>query len=98
MTEGSDILVQVARSPIGSKGARLTSFISIPGRFLVLMPTVDHIGISRRITDEDERLRLKNMVMSLRPQKFGFIVRTAGEGLTEDKDGQGNGIFGQFMV
>jgi ribonuclease G len=85
MTEGSDILVQVARSPIGSKGARLTSFISIPGRFLVIMPTVDHIGISRRITDEDERLRLKNMVISVRPQKFGFIVRTAGEGLTEEK-------------
>ncbi len=85
MTEGSDILVQVARSPIGSKGARLTSFISIPGRFLVLMPTVDHIGISRRITDEEERQRLKNMVLHLRPQKFGFIVRTAGEGLTEDK-------------
>lgn len=85
MTEGSDVLVQVARSPIGSKGARLTSYISIPGRFLVLMPTVDHIGISRRITDETERLRLKNMVMSLRSQNFGYIVRTAGENLSEDK-------------
>ncbi|RJP86732.1 MAG: Rne/Rng family ribonuclease [Desulfobacteraceae bacterium] len=85
LTEGQDILVQIARSPIGSKGARLTSYISIPGRFLVLMPTVDHIGISRRIPDETERLRLKELILSLRPQNFGFIVRTAGEGMTEDK-------------
>ncbi len=81
--EGQDVLVQVARSPIGSKGARLTSFISIPGRFLVLMPTVDHIGISRRITDEKERLRLKELVTALRDPGFGYIVRTAGEGMTE---------------
>jgi ribonuclease G len=85
LSEGQDVLVQVARSPIGSKGARLTSYISIPGRFLVLMPTVDHIGISRRIADEEERLRLKDLVLSLRTQEFGYIVRTAGEGLTEDK-------------
>lgn len=85
LSEGQDVLVQVARSPIGSKGARLTSYISIPGRFLVLMPTVDHIGISRRITDEEERLRLKNLVLSLRTENFGYIVRTAGEGLDEDK-------------
>ncbi|MFZ2631891.1 MAG: Rne/Rng family ribonuclease [Desulfosalsimonadaceae bacterium] len=85
LTEGQDVLVQIARSPIGSKGARLTSYISIPGRFLVLMPTVDHIGISRRITDETERLRLKELILSLRPQNFGFIMRTAGEGMTEDK-------------
>jgi ribonuclease G len=85
LTEGQDVLVQIARSPIGSKGARLTSYISIPGRFLVLMPTVDHIGISRRITDEAERLRLKELILALRPQNFGFIMRTAGEGMTEDK-------------
>jgi len=85
LAEGQDVLVQIARSPIGSKGARLTSYISIPGRFLVLMPTVDHIGISRRITDEEERLRLKDLVLSLRTQNFGYIVRTAGEGLTEEK-------------
>ena len=85
LAEGQDVLVQVARSPIGSKGARLTSYVSIPGRFLVLMPTVDHIGISRRITDEAERLRLKNLVLSLRTREFGYIVRTAGEGLSEDK-------------
>lgn len=85
LTEGQDVLIQIARSPIGSKGARLTSYISIPGRFLVLMPTVDHIGISRRISDEEERLRLKDLVLSLREQNFGYIVRTAGEGLTEEK-------------
>jgi ribonuclease G len=85
LSDGQDVLVQVARSPIGSKGARLTSYISIPGRFLVLMPTVDHIGISRRITDEEERLRLKDLMLSLRTQNFGYIVRTAGEGLTEEK-------------
>lgn len=85
LSDGQDLLVQVARSPIGSKGARLTSYISIPGRFLVLMPTVDHIGISRRITDETERQRLKELVLSLRNQNFGYIVRTAGEGLNEEK-------------
>ena len=85
LSEGQDVLVQVARSPIGSKGARLTSYISIPGRFLVLMPTVDHIGISRRINDDEERQRLKDLMLSLRTQKFGYIVRTAGEGLSEDK-------------
>ena len=85
LSEGQDVLVQIARSPIGSKGARLTSYVSIPGRFLVLMPTVDHIGISRRITDEEERQRLKDLVLSLRTQDFGYIVRTAGEGLTEEK-------------
>lgn len=85
IAEGQDVLVQIARSPIGSKGARLTSYVSIPGRFLVLMPTVDHIGISKRITDEEERLRLKNLVLSQRTQAHGYIVRTAGEGLSEDK-------------
>ncbi len=82
--EGQDILVQIARSPIGSKGARLTTYISLPGRFLVLMPTVDHIGISRRITDEEERARLKAIVESLRESSHGYIVRTAGEGVTPE--------------
>src|SRR6056297_3126575 len=83
IAEGEEILVQIARSPIGSKGARLTTFISLPGRFLVLMPTVDHIGISRRITDENERARLKELVETLRTEPFGYIVRTAGEGVSE---------------
>ncbi len=85
LQEGQDILVQVARSPIGSKGARLTTFVSLPGRFLVLMPTVDHVGISRRITDDAERQRLKNMVLELRTENFGYIVRTAGDGIEPDK-------------
>ncbi len=83
--EGDEILVQIARSPIGSKGARLTTLISLPGRFLVLMTTVDHIGISRRITDEVERTRLKNIVQSMSHNGYGFIVRTAAEGVSEEK-------------
>jgi ribonuclease G len=85
LREGQEILVQVARSPIGSKGSRLTTFVSLPGRFLVLMPTVDHVGISRRIGDEAERQRLKNMVLELRTENVGYIVRTAGDGIEPDK-------------
>ncbi len=85
INEGQDILVQVSKSPIGSKGARVTTRISLPGRFLVLMPTVDHVGVSRRIVDEKERLRLKEMVISLRQEKYGFIVRTAAENLAENQ-------------
>lgn len=84
LTEGQEIVVQVAKAPIGSKGARVTTHISLPGRFLVLMPTVDHIGISRRIEDETERKRLKNLITSLRKNKFGYIIRTAAEGVQED--------------
>ena len=65
--EGEDIMVQVAKEPIGTKGARLTSHISLPGRHLVLMPTVNHIGISRRIEDTEERERLRNIIAELRP-------------------------------
>lgn len=85
ISEGQEIIVQVAKSPIGSKGARVTSYISLPGRFLVLMPTVDHIGISRRIENEDERRRLKDIIQSLRTDTNGFIVRTAGEGIQKEK-------------
>lgn len=85
LADGDEILVQIARSPIASKGARLTTFISLPGRFLVLMPTVDHLGVSRRITDAAERTRLKNLVQSLRHGPVGYIVRTAGEGISEEK-------------
>lgn len=82
LREGQEILVQVARSPIGSKGARLTTHISLPGRFLVLMPSVDHVGISRRISDETERTRLKDYLESLRAKPHGYIIRTAGEGIS----------------
>ncbi len=85
LTEGQDIMVQVAKSPIGTKGSRVTSYISLPGRFLVLMPASDHVGISRRIEDEEERLRLKNLITGLREDRLGYIVRTAAEGVREEK-------------
>jgi len=85
LDEGQDILVHVAKSPIGTKGARVTTHISLPGRFLVLMPTTEHIGVSRRIEDETERRRLKEMVAQLRREKCGYIVRTAGEGIASER-------------
>ncbi len=85
ITEGQEMLVHVAKSPIGTKGARLTSYISLPGRFLVLMPHSDHIGISRRIEDEAERQRLRDLVGRLRQGNYGYIVRTAGEAINEAK-------------
>jgi ribonuclease G len=83
--EGQEILVQAAKSPMGTKGARISTYISLPGRFLVLMPTSNHIGISRRIEDENERERLKRLVQNLRTEDFGYIVRTAAEGEKEEK-------------
>jgi ribonuclease G len=85
ITEGQEILVQVAKSPMGTKGARITTHVSLPGRFLVLMPTSKHIGVSRRIEDEVERTRLKEMVSELRKDHLGFIVRTAAEGIGPEK-------------
>jgi len=84
LTEGQELLVQISKEPIGTKGARITSHISLPGRHLVYMPTVDHVGISRRIEDETERERLKQCVESLRAPGTGFIVRTVSEGKSED--------------
>lgn len=78
--EGEELLVQVAKSSIGSKGARITSCISLPGRFLILMPYSSHIGISRRIEDEIERGRLRDLVAELRDDQLGYIIRTAAEG------------------
>lgn len=89
ISEGQELLVQVAKTPIGTKGARITCHISLPGRFLVLMPTSNHIGISRRIEEEAERQRLKEMVTTLRgDQRIGFIVRTAAEGVGPQKISQ----------
>ena len=85
LREGQEILAQAAKSPMGTKGARISSYISLPGRFLVLMPNSDHIGVSRRIEDEIERERLKTMVQRLRTEDFGYIVRTAAEGEKEEK-------------
>lgn len=85
LTEGQEILVQVAKEPIGQKGARVTTYVTLPGRHLVLMPTVDHIGISRRITEENERNRLKSLIMEIRNPQYGFIARTASEGVDQEK-------------
>ncbi|MBW1689550.1 MAG: Rne/Rng family ribonuclease [Deltaproteobacteria bacterium] len=85
LKEGQDILVQVSKEPMGTKGARLTSHITLPGRHLVYMPTVDHIGISRRIEDEKERMRLKKIVQDLCPPGEGFIIRTVSERAPRDK-------------
>ncbi len=84
LQEGQEILVQVAKEPLGTKGARITSHISLPGRHLVYMPTVDHIGISRRIENEEEKDRLRQIVEEIRPLGTGFIVRTAAEGKSEE--------------
>jgi len=81
--EGQEILVQVAKAPIGTKGARSTAYVSLPGRNLVFMPTVNHVGISRRITSDKERKRLRGIIDSMRPEGAGFIVRTVAEGVSE---------------
>jgi ribonuclease G len=80
LKEGQEIVVQVAKDPIGTKGARLTTHIALPGRFLVFMPTVEHVGISRRIDKEKERRRLREFVERHRKKGMGYIVRTVCEG------------------
>ena len=82
--EGQEILVQASKDPIGGKGARVTSYVTMPGRYLVLMPNVEHIGISRRISDESERARLKTIVENIKPRGYGLIIRTASEGSGEE--------------
>jgi ribonuclease G len=85
LKEGQEILVQIAKEPIGKKGARITSHIALPGRFLVYMPTVNHTGVSRKISSEDERQRLKRIILSERENGHGgFIVRTAAQGAAEE--------------
>ncbi|MGW8193785.1 MAG: Rne/Rng family ribonuclease, partial [Desulforhopalus sp.] len=79
LSEGQSILVQVSKDPIGTKGARLTCHITLPCRNLVFIPQTDHIGISRKIEDEEVRERLKTLVDSIRPKGTGFIVRTVAE-------------------
>jgi ribonuclease G len=85
VSEGSEIIVQVIKDPIGSKGARLSTNLSIPSRFLVLLPGSDTIAISSRIDDEDEKQRLKDRVEALRSTDgdFGYIVRTKAEGVDD---------------
>ena len=83
---GQEIIVQIAKEPLGQKGARITSHIALPGRFLVYMPTVDHVGVSRKIPSDEERQRLKRILQSNRSGiPGGYIVRTAGEGHSEEE-------------
>jgi Rne/Rng family ribonuclease len=86
LKEGQEILVQIAKEPLGTKGARITSHIALPGRYLVYMPTISHIGVSRKIASEEERLRLRNIILENKGTLTGgFIVRTAGAGRTEEE-------------
>jgi ribonuclease G len=83
LKEGQSILVQVSKGPISTKGARVTSHISLPGRYVVYMPTVEHIGISKRIGNEKERKRLRETIEAFKPPQGGLIVRTVAAGLTK---------------
>ena len=87
LKEGQEILVQVVKEPLGTKGARLTSHVTMPGRFLVFMPTVDHVGVSRKIESREERSRLRGIVKTFREQHGfigGVIIRTAAAGRSEE--------------
>ena len=87
LKEGQEIIVQIAKEPLGTKGARLTSHATMPGRFLVFMPTVDHVGVSRKIESRDERSRLRGIVREFREQHGftgGVIIRTAAAGRPKD--------------
>jgi ribonuclease G len=87
LREGQEIIVQIAKEPIAQKGARITSHIALPGRFLVYMPTIEHVGVSRKIESDAERTRLRKLIQSIVKEEDvpsgGFIVRTAGVGITE---------------
>jgi ribonuclease G len=80
---GQEILVQVTKEPMGTKGARVTTYLALPAHYLVLMPTVDYVGVSRRIENEAERRRLRQLAERIKPTKMGLIVRTAAEGVGE---------------
>jgi ribonuclease G len=86
LKEGQEILVQIAKEPLGQKGARITSHIALPGRYVVYMPTLDHMGVSRKIASDDERQRLKKILQKHRVGvPGGYIIRTAGEGKSEEE-------------
>src|SRR3989454_9720232 len=80
LKKGQEILVQITKESIGTKGPRVTQQVSLPGRFCVLMPGVEHVGVSRRIEDRSERQRIKAIITDLKPKGVGLIARTAGEG------------------
>lgn len=83
--EGQEVIVQIAKEPTGTKGARVTRNLTIPGRFLVLMPTADYVGVSRRIQSEEERERLKQIAYRIKSKGLGVIVRTVAEGRSEEE-------------
>jgi ribonuclease G len=85
LQEGQEVLVQVTKEPMGTKGPRVTTYISLPGRYLVFMPTVNHVGVSRRIADASERARLRDLIFKMRKPGYGYIIRTASEGLSEEE-------------
>jgi ribonuclease G len=86
LQEGQEVLAQVVKEPLGTKGARITTHVSLPGRYLVFMPTVEHVGVSRKIVDDEERRRLKSMLKEVRQERGGggFIARTAGLGRSRE--------------
>ncbi len=86
LKEGQTVLVQVLKEPLGTKGARISSHVSLPGRYLVFMPTVEHVGVSRKITEDEERRRLKTLLKEIRQERGGggFIARTAGAGRSRE--------------
>jgi len=84
LKEGQEVLVQIAKEPLGQKGARITSHIALPGRYVVYMPTVEHVGVSRKVGTDNERARLRKILQTVREgMQGGFICRTAAEGRTE---------------
>jgi ribonuclease G len=85
LTPGQEVMVQISKGPIGTKGPRVTTYVSLPGRYLVFMPNVEHIGVSRRIPRDDERARLKDIMRRMRRPGFGYIVRTVSEGVKEEE-------------
>ena len=84
LTEGQEVMVQICKEPLGTKGARLTCNITLPCRNLVYMPMTDHIGISRKVENDEDRQRLRQEIENLRPQDAGFIVRTVAENASRE--------------
>ncbi|MDE3226852.1 MAG: ribonuclease E/G, partial [Nitrospirota bacterium] len=85
LEEGQELMVQISKGPIGTKGPRVTTYVSLPGRYLVFMPNVEHIGVSRRIPKDEERARLKEIMKRIRHPGSGYIVRTVSEGVKEEE-------------
>ncbi|MCZ7677978.1 MAG: ribonuclease E/G, partial [Sandaracinaceae bacterium] len=83
LKEGQQIVVQVSKGPISTKGARVTSHVSLPGRYAVYMPTIEHVGVSKRIGNERERKRLRDVIDAVKPPHGRLIVRTVAQGLTK---------------